>query len=291
MKNLSKKSRFSVYGALCLLALFLTYVNPYTAQAQVDAIKVGAFKQDLEIMEPKLSPVWQYIEKAQKLYFTTFTAEDSLETRDAGFLTFYTYYLSVLEKISADDNFMNELYHKEKLTKAQEVAAKFGFKVEHAGEGTFEARADTHYLAKTFASHVSPTIKAYFTFVKASTGFIQDGGLMVSYDELRQSIILGDTIMQKYPESSIAFMMQKPLNRMVYFYLLGVDNTPIYGAKRMLLPEVKTSYNKFLKENKQSTFYPLVKYSYDLLQKNNFTATDNVFKGIVNKLNEMNVTW
>ncbi len=291
MKSLSNNSRFSVYGALCLLALFLTCVNPHMAQAQVDSIKVGAFKQDLDIMEPNLTPVWQYIKKAQELYFTTFTKEDSPETRDAGFLAFYTYYLSVLEKISADGDFVDELYQEEKLAKAQAIAADAGFKVEHAGEGTFEARPDTNYLAKIFTSHVSPAIKAYFTFVKAEAGFIQDAGLMVTHEELRESIILGDTIMQKYPDSTIASMVQKPLNSMVHFYLLGVDNTPIYGAKRILLPEVKASFNRFLKENKQSTFYPAVKYTYDLLQKNNFKVSTNSLKSIVKKLDEMNITW
>ena len=61
-------------------------------------------------------------------------------------------------------------------------------------------------------------------------------------------------------------------------YIYGQDNTPVtdFTEERKLLPEVKKSYNNFLKFNKNSTYYKQMKNLYDLYKSNGFVRNDKV---------------
>ncbi len=291
MKILPRKNSLSFFKALCIFAAFFACFMPHLAQAEVDTIKVTNYEMDLENIETDPTATAKNIVKAKDLYFGTFTEQDSPETRDAAFLVFYKYFLKIAEKTYNDAAFNNlSVIDENAVSKAREVAATYGLHLV-AMEGSYVPVADTNYLVKTFGKYVSPTLRAYFAFAKKNEYVVEDAGLTVSYDELREMIILGDSIAKKFPDTAIAALVQNPLNRLVDLYLLGIDNTPVYGAKRVLLPEVKSSYNRFLKENKTSTYYPIVKFAYDLLQKNNFKVTDNVSKTIVKKLREMGIVY
>ncbi len=283
MNILTKKPNSAFLGLICIFVAFISYMQPTVAQAEVDTIKVATFEQDLGTQEPGLSPLGKYLLLGKDLYFKTFTESDSQETRDAGFLVFYEYYTKMLEEINKDTAFLDQASYsatKEQRAKVAAIAAEYGFKIDHLGEGTFGAIPDTNYLSKTFGKFLSNDFKAYFTFIKNSQGYAQDAGLMIGHDELRKLIILGDAIAQKYPDTKLSTQILGELEFMVGSYLAGLDNTPIYGAKRKLEPEVKASFERFLRENKKSTYYPTVKAVYDMLKKNNFTVTQKVLSNI-----------
>ncbi len=287
---LSKNSSLTFFGALCFFITFFTCAMPHLAQAEVDIIKVSTFEQDLENIETEPTASAKNILKAKDLYFATFSEQDSPETRDAAFLVFNKYFLKIADNTYKDEAFYNlSVMDESAVDKGRELAATYGLRLA-AFEGSYIPIADNNYLAKTFGKYLSPSLMAYLAFMKKNEYLAQDAGLNVSFEELRAIIILGEAIVTKYPETSVADLVQKQLNSLVYLYLHGLPNTPVYEYKNLLLSEVKTSYKKFLKENKKSTYYPIVKFIYDLLEKNNFIYTKQVQEKLQEKAESMNIS-
>ncbi len=292
MKNMKKRYDFTAFVVMCFIVMLFTYVNPSFAKAEVDKPKVATYAQDLEILDMDPKATGKSIIAAKDLYFKTFTEQDSLETRDAAFLVFEKFYSKIAENIYEDEIF-SPLYSIPYVDKdpyfltAQKAAESYGLQLVQL-EGDYYPVTDSNYLVKTFAKLVSPTIRAYLTFMKKNENIVDDAALMVSRDELREIIILGDTVIKKFPQSDVASLIKTKINHLLYFYILGIDNSLAYERpSKKIQPELKNSLNIFLKENKDSTYYPLIKYVYEYLQKNNFKYTDTVRKALNKKLNEM----
>ncbi len=277
--------------ALIVTFSVLANLDLSLAQEEADPIKVATFEHDLENLPPDLKPVAVYIQKAKDAYFATFSDADSPATRDAGFAVFYAFYMKVLEKLNEDTAFFEPLTASmENLAQGEKVAAEYGFKLTALGEGTYGATDDTAFLLKTFGNSISPAWKSYFIFTKKTDGMAGDGGLYISYDELRQNIVLGDAIIQKNPHSVVADLVRKTTNWMSWVYLLGLDNTPIYDLQsKKILPEVKKSYEKFLNGNKTSALYPIVQLAYNQLKKDAFKVKDGYFVPIVKELRKAKI--
>ncbi len=293
MENFKKLNAFTVIGLMCFLVMIFTCVKPNIAQAEVDSLKVATYEQDLEILDIDPKATGNSITAAKDLYFKTFTEQDSPETRDAAFLVFNKYYLKILDNAYKDEiydsiNFTTP-YKEENhpdVIKVKEIIALQGLQLVNR-EGNYEPETDSNYLAKTFGKFVSPAIRAYLTFTKSAENIFNDGALMISVDELRKIIILGDSVAKKYPDSYITPDVKKELNSLVRVYIYGIDNSPVYeDSKRNMLAEVKKSLNNFIKENKDSTYYPLMQYVYNTLKKNNFRYTDKAMKAIREKVNK-----
>ncbi len=292
MEIVKKSYGLTAFGLMCFMVIIFTCVNPNFAKAEVDKLKVATYAQDLEILDVAPKATGESIIAAKDLYFKTFTEQDSLETRDAAFLVFEKFYSKIAENIYKDEIF-GPLYSIPYVDKdpyfltAKKAAESYGFQLVQL-EGDYYPVTDSNYLVKTFAKLTSPTIRAYLTFMKRNENIVDDAALTVSVDELREIIILGDTVIKKYPHSDIASLIKPKVNHLLNFYILGIDNSPAYeGTSKKIRPRLKSSLERFLKENKNSTYYPLIKDIYDYLQKNNFKYTDKVRKTLYKKLPEM----
>ncbi len=281
MENLKKLNGFNVIGLMCFLVMIFTCLNPNVAQAEVDKFKIAIYAQDLRnlYIDPKASG--KSIIGAKDLYFKTFNEQDSPETRDAAFFMFNKFYLKILENAYKDEIYynLNNEYKEENhpdVIKVKEIIALQGLQLVNK-EGDYYPYPDANYLAKTFGKFVSPAIRAYLTFSKKNENLVDDGMLIVNFDELREIIILGDSVLKKYPDSDIASKVKSELYDVLYLYLLG------FGPEVVVM-EGTSSYEKFLKENKSSTYYPLVKHVYDLWKQNKFKYNDNLSNALLAKL-------
>ncbi len=287
MEKCSKKRVSHLLAAMCFLVMFFSYVTPQTVHAEADFIKVAAYEMELENMKGDLSPKGEYILMAKDLYFKTFTKEDTPETRDAAFEVFFKFYSNIAENSYKDEAFANLPFEGPEVEEAKKIAAKYGLQLRSV-EGTYEPIADPRQIFKMFESHLSDAYKAYLILSNKTVNLVEDAALTVGYDDLRKIIIFGDTILQRYPKSVVVPLVQKNLKNVLELYFTGMDNTPVYdrGNTKLILPEVKSSYEAFLKENKSSTYYPLVKEMYDFLKKNHFTYTDSFRTKLYKKLRE-----
>ncbi len=288
--ELSKKfPNLTTFGVVCLLVMCLTYLNPQLAQAEVDTVKVVNYEQDLDNISGSPTATGKYVVIAKDLYFKTFTEQDSPETRDAAFLIFYKYYNKIVDEAYKDEVFFNaSIMEPEQVRKAEEVAASYGWRV-ITPEGNVQPNADNAYLARTFGNIVSPYMKAYLSFARKTEHMAEDAALRIEPDEIRERIILGENLIKVNPDSIIAAKIKPVLDDLFYYYLFGLDNTPVYGdsVQNQINPNTKSSYQRFLKENKNSKYYPLIKATYDVLKKNNFIYSNKVKSAISNNLKKM----
>ncbi len=103
-------------------------------------------------------------------------------------------------------------------------------------------------------------------------GFEEDHRLLISWDDLRKRVIAWESFMKKYPD----FPLQNEISATIVIYLrvllTGLDNARIdnWPRDRILKKDVKLVYEVFLKENKESKYFELVKGYYDILKKNKF---------------------
>jgi hypothetical protein len=145
------------------------------------------------------------------------------------------------------------------------------------GEGDWYGGVDNDYLTET-ASFLKGDYGDYLRF-QAREGkerVAEDAALMISWDELRERIIRYETFMKTHPELPETEMeVRRMLNLLIAYYLTGIENTrayDLYGEQGTgaLVPELRTSYERFLSENTESVFHPIVQDVYEIGKQHDF---------------------
>jgi hypothetical protein len=156
------------------------------------------------------------------------------------------------------------------------------------GEGDWYLVEDAAFLADVSAHFGGEQSElARFLAEESKKRWGEDGALTITWEELRHKIINYENFALKHqslPETKS--VIEHELYRFVSFYLLGIDNTPAYdlyglnvGSKQgtgKIDPELLKSYENFLKLNKDSRFYPLIRDVCNILKKHNFIWNDEL---------------
>ncbi len=247
--------------------------------------RIAAYKETLKNLPKDTKPIGELIALAKNAFFKTFNARDSEYIRTEAFKAFYTYYNSILSEINKDaDGFLSSLNANTE-HKARNYAKRFGFMIEHMGEGMYGALADNSYLKKTFKNYFSEEFELYFSYwEKHPVGYLQRN--IKKHDDVRQGIILAETLLKKYPDSVFAKELKENMLYDIQAYIRGVDGYSINAGGYRLAPAVKNSFEKFLKQNKDSQFYDLVTNWYEKLQKDKFNIDYDYAESLLEKNNK-----
>lgn len=110
-----------------------------------------------------------------------------------------------------------------------------------------------------------------------------EGSFLLSWEENRLAISQLEDFIAKYPNFIQIKKVEELLERYMQYYILPNGepynsnfDTEEKTGKYILNPKCKISYENFLKENKKSKYYPLVKEYYLMLETNNFYKPDNI---------------
>ena len=139
-------------------------------------------------------------------------------------------------------------------------------------EGIYYYAVNSDYLLKMYGKYLSSAYKEWLEFILKRESVMQDGGLIVPPDTLREYIVYLEKFVERNPEFILVDDAKDILNSYLMTYLEGIDNSPIFDKwnTRKMLPEYKESYEKFLSENKESKYYPMVKELYVKSKSNDF---------------------
>ncbi len=301
MNNKVLKSSSRILGAICICFMVLAFAKAHTAHAAVDTAKVAKYAQAVNKMVDKFDPSAQGILEAKDLYFKMFTATDSPETRDEAFFVFFNYYEGVQQSykwMPYYENFSER--NKGDLAKAKTYFAKYGLTATYV-EGSYYPTTDYKYLFDTFGNIVSPLTKDCLDYLSPETAlyarefpdlswtfFESDNpssSEIVKVAEIfRQKVLQGDHVLRRKPTGGFGSAVGRKLAYMFTSYFRYFDRQGIYGADGVLRPELKKSYEQFLKENTDFTYYASVKALYDLFEQNNFTSSTNGLEWKVHNL-------
>jgi hypothetical protein len=147
-------------------------------------------------------------------------------------------------------------------------------------EGDWYLSEDSEYLVKEVLPDYNFELKEYVIFLskEEKQRLAEDAGLLITWEELRKRIIRWENFHENHQELLEAKTEIKPkLNNLVTIYLNGTDNSPIYDYKTNRLDgNLKISYESFLKKNRASSFYKLIKTAYDIYKKHDFNKNDEL---------------
>jgi len=130
-------------------------------------------------------------------------------------------------------------------------------------------------------------IKKYIEFMilESQEKIGEDGGLFISWENLRERILRWETFAQTNPELEETKSVIIPeIKKLFKWYICGLDNTRIYKFKtKKLSIQLKKSYETFLKKNLKSGNYDLMKKLNNLYSSSNLVITDEIKKYLSEK--------
>lgn len=128
-------------------------------------------------------------------------------------------------------------------------------------------------------------LKEFFTLMKKVGGmYACDAGIGISWEEIRNRIGLIETFLKMHSSFSERTDLEYILQGYINSYVNGEDNTPVcptYGdttQKHYIIEDVKKSYQKFLKHNKNSKYYSFMSELYKKYEKSNFECKEDIAK-------------
>lgn len=148
---------------------------------------------------------------------------------------------------------------------------------------SFYLSENPEFFLKTFYKELSPMWINFFKFrlKEQQEGFTTSDKLIIDPEELRSRIIYWENFLKTNPEfpekQEVKIRIYKYLNA----YLFGTDGTQIFDTKTGAINNSNiSSYNAFLKNNKQSDYFPLISLYYKELKRNNFKYSQDTYNSI-----------
>ncbi|SFF12130.1 hypothetical protein SAMN04487969_114143 [Paenibacillus algorifonticola] len=124
-------------------------------------------------------------------------------------------------------------------------------------------------LQKVYKNYVSQQMNDYIFLraVESNEVSAKDAGLIITWDKLANRAVLSETYIKTYPNSAERpEIEQLYLNSYLSMYIYGLNNTPIFDMETYrLLSEVKTSYQKLVKEHPETVTAKIVSQFLDVL--------------------------
>ena len=151
-------------------------------------------------------------------------------------------------------------------------------------EGSYYYAINYNYLHQKYGKYLSPAYNLWLKHLSETGSIVEDAGLNISADKLREYIIFLDNFIKQNPNFVLKHDVNNMLNNYLMIYLEGMDNSPIFDKwdSKKLNPEFKASYEKFLSENKDSKYYQMVEELYNKAKSNNFTWDENLDDWLMN---------
>ncbi|MFI5142243.1 MAG: hypothetical protein ACHQII_07800 [Bacteroidia bacterium] len=146
-------------------------------------------------------------------------------------------------------------------------------------EGNFYVDELPYYFYDTFKDRVPAETKEYLAIHadELKKGFSEDAGLLISFDELYNRIKKWEAFMAKYPNST--YTKELKLTNALYIetLLTGMDNSRLFNFdSNTLLPEIKTLYEKIMKDDPASATTKIVTSYYNILARHDFNQNDSL---------------
>ena len=286
---MNKKLKFIVIGILLLVVIILAglciiHTNKSKLNKSLEDLRPVALEQqetDINTVENQ-----ETIKKDKKrydvLYYEKYIKDEedkffneakAGENNDNLFMQLFITYIKVSERMN------NEVINELDLDDIDDNYYKTSWVKIWAEEGNPYYDLNRQYLAKKYEKYISQAYCEWLNHLDKTAKLTNDAGLTIAPDELREYIIYLEKFKEKYPDFVDIDGVDLVIKGYLDVYLMGLDNTRvfIFWEKRMN-PEFKSSYEKFLSENKNSKYYPMVEELYNKAKENNFKYDDNIQK-------------
>ncbi|MGE0201132.1 MAG: hypothetical protein AB7P76_09205 [Candidatus Melainabacteria bacterium] len=225
------------------------------------------------------------IPAAVKAYKSLFSARDPVGLRDEALVGLMDFTDGVVKTLQEQDVLGAMPVSDKTMAEARAEYEPQGLAVE-TSEGMAYVIANPAWLRKQLQGAITPAWDQYLALRAhdAKAQFAEDGAIAVPWEELRTRYLAWEGFLKTYPAFPMADEARDTKKAYLMHYLVGMNNTPIDDWEtHKLRAEVKTSYEKFIANNKQSAAYPLVRDFYQLLKDSRFTVGNATHAFLVTK--------
>ncbi len=241
--------------------------------------------ETFQIELSKLDPAnLDSISKSILIYKKMFNNKQNQKEQDRVYKNWIKFHNNVMENISKDLGYEIKDVNKYR---------KYGFLIYYT-EGTPYLSTDLNFYLKEFSNFLSKSIVDFLRIraKEKKEGFSDDAMLVIAWDAIRKRIIIWEKYINDYPNSYYNSWINKLIKHYFEVYLSGIDNSPLYEQTKYyqksnlkLSKSIKESYEAFIKKNKKSRYYSIVKNYYNLLKKNNFIVDYGKINSFLKKNN------
>ncbi len=194
--------------------------------------------------------------------------------------TFHTE--DIQEKFQEEDDFEKDMNNPEELSdpvlkELVEGAVQNGFKI-RAAEGSWFPVADYSYYDK-YSKYADSEVKDYLKLMKIESeeASMADGALIVSWEEVIRRALAQETFVAAYPESTRAQVVSDLYQRYSSALFNGLPNSPVFEYDtRMLKGEVRSAFEKVLKEDGDGGLLEILSSFMEVLERNGYKLTEEV---------------
>lgn len=147
-------------------------------------------------------------------------------------------------------------------------------------EENFYVNVQPDFFYETFKNNSSPSLKTFLELRNGDlkNGFSENAMLLISFNNLADRIYNWDKYLNNYPDTKLLNDEAKYFLK-IYLetYLTGMDNTRLFDREsRILLPEIKLSYESYIKNHADTKSGMIIQEYYGILQRNQFEYSDSI---------------
>jgi hypothetical protein len=128
---------------------------------------------------------------------------------------------------------------------------KAGLEFREMGEGFTEIHSLPGYYESVFKNKVTPDYSAYISQMAKDNkeNYAINGGLMITWEELGDRLIVWENLMNKYPKSQLIKSITDNYYSYLSDYLLGMDSDLIYDSEEgKIFDDKMEEYNRIIKK-------------------------------------------
>ena len=166
----------------------------------------------------------------------------------------------------------------------KEAFAKRGYLARHT-EGDYYLICDAELIQEGFFECLSGDFLELTTQLAREEvdGYYDDGGFIVSVDEIASRLIFWDRIRNIHPHLCEEYECQEKYEEYLSSVITGMMNTPAFeNAGGSIYPEFKTAYERIIDKHPDSEAAQILQSYLSLLEQNNFKRTKEVEAFILN---------
>ena len=151
------------------------------------------------------------------------------------------------------------------------------------GEGIWYLRPDPDWIIALAAHLPAGEYRDYIIFDahESRERLEEDGGFQVPRDTLRLKLVRWDTFIRTHPNVARTEKLRVSADRIAGWYIVGLPNTQAFESSspsepRVLVPELRESFARFLAANQDCSYYPLISGLWKQVKASNFRPTEAV---------------
>ena len=267
-----QNSKYTVIIGIIVIIFVITGVFGYMFYNKNNTIKEIQMKEEIQeeiqekpVKEEILTPVQKYYKDNLEQDEVNFLNKaKTSKDNDLEFNKLHTKFMKatdVLNEKYIENLDINDSYYKNNWVKISCI------------EGSCFYAVNTEYFLQKYGKYLSSAYQEWLKFTLKRENVMQDGGLIIPADKLREYIIFLEKFVEQNPDFILTTDAKDFLESYLMIYLEGLDNSPIFDKwnTKKLQPEFKNSYEKFLSENKNSKFYPMVEELYNKAKEKDFS--------------------